>query len=125
MISIDLHSRTPLFEQIKEQIINLINIGELKPDDQLPSIRQLASELNLNINTIKRALQELEAERITYSVPGKGIFVSETAIANTIVRHDAEEDLQRILKSAKAKGVPMDRAIELIHIIYGKGDNND
>ena len=58
VIIIDPRSRTPIFEQIKEQIINLINIGELKPHDKLPSICQLASDLELNVNTVKRAFQE-------------------------------------------------------------------
>ena len=66
MIVIDLRSRTPIFEQIKEHILNLINTGELKPDDKLPSVRQLASELELNVNTVKRAYQELESEGVTY-----------------------------------------------------------
>ncbi len=125
MIIIDPRSRTPIFEQIKEQIINLINIGELKPDDKLPSIRQLASELELNVNTVKRAFQELETERVTYSVPGKGVFISESAVANKIVLENAETELNRILASTKAKGVSLDRVIALAKSIYEKGDDND
>lgn len=125
MIIIDQRSRTPIFEQIKEQIINLINIGELKPDDKLPSIRQLASELELNVNTVKRAFQELETEQVTYSVPGKGVFVSRSAVANQIVLDAAEKELRRILASSKAKGISLDRVIELSKIIYEKGENND
>ena len=101
MIRIDNHSRTPIFEQIKEQIINKINLGELKPDDKLPSIRQLASDLNLNVNTVKRAFQELETERVTYSVAGKGVFVSEKAIKNELVIENAENELKRVLSSSK------------------------
>lgn len=125
MIIIDPRSRTPIFEQIKEQIMNLINIGELKPDDKLPSIRQLASELDLNVNTVKRAFQELETERVTYSVPGKGVFISESAVANQIVRESAETELNRILASSKAKGVTLERVISLAKTIYEKGDSND
>ena len=125
MILIDQRSRTPIFEQIKEQVINLINIGELKPDDKLPSIRQLASELELNVNTVKRSFQELEAEQVTYSVPGKGIFVSHSAVANRIVLENAEKELRRILASSRAKGIPLERVIELSKIIYEKGENDD
>lgn len=125
VIIIDLRSRTPIFEQIKEQIINLINIGELKPDDKLPSIRQLASDLDLNVNTVKRAFQELESERVTYSIPGKGIFVSPDAVANKIVQEGAEKELTRILASSKAKGVSLDRVIQLAKDIYEKRDIND
>lgn len=125
VIIIDYRSRTPIFEQIKEQIMNLINIGELKPDDKLPSIRQLASDLNLNVNTVKRAFQELETEKVTYSVPGKGVFISQSAIANEFVLDSAEAELKRILASSKAKGVTEERIITLVNEIYKKGDTND
>ena len=125
MIIINPRSRTPIFEQIKEQIINKINLGELKPDDKLPSIRQLASDLDLNVNTVKRAFQELETERVTYSVAGKGVFVSENAVANQIVLENEEAELTRILASSKAKGVSLERVIELAKTIYEKGDSDD
>lgn len=125
LIIIDQRSRTPIFEQIKEQILNLINTGILKPDDKLPSIRQLASELELNVNTVKRAFQELETERVTYSVPGKGVFISQTAVANKIVIENAEAELCRILSSSKAKGISLDRVIELASEIYKAGESND
>ncbi len=125
MIIIDQRSRTPVYEQIKEQILNLINTGELKTDDKLPSVRQLASDLDLNVNTVKRAYQELETERVTYSLAGKGVFVSKTAIANEIVLESAEKELSRILSSSKAKGISLERVMELTRNIYEKGDIND
>ena len=125
MIIIDQRSRTPVYEQIKEQILNLINTGELKTDDKLPSVRQLASDLDLNVNTVKRAYQELETERVTYSLAGKGVFVSKTAIANEIVLESAEKELLRILSSSKAKGISLERVMELTRNIYEKGDIND
>lgn len=125
MIIIDQRSRTPVYEQIKEQILNLINTGELKPDDKLPSIRQLASDLNLNVNTVKRAFQELEAERVTYSLLGKGVFVSPTAINNRIVTDNAEKELLRVLVSSKAKGISLQRVVELAEKTYGEGTDND
>lgn len=125
MIIIDPISRTPIFEQIKEQIINLINTGELKTDDRLPSIRQLASDLDLNVNTVKRAFQELEEQQVTYSIPGKGIFVSKTAVANEIVLSEAEKELTRILSSSKARGITLERVIDIAEKIYEKGDKYD
>lgn len=125
MIIIDPVSRTPIFEQIKEQIINLINTGELKTDDRLPSIRQLASDLDLNVNTVKRAFQELEEQQVTYSIPGKGVFVSKTAVANEIVLSEAEKELTRILASSKARGIALERVIDIAEKIYEKGDTHD
>ncbi len=125
MIIINQRSRTPIFEQIKEQILGLINSGELKPDDKLPSIRGLSSDLGLNVNTVKRAFQELEAEKVTYSVAGKGIFVSPEALNSTIVKENAESELLRILSSSKSKGIPFQRVCELAKEIYEVGDKND
>ncbi len=103
----------------------MINIGELKPDDKLPSIRQLASDLNLNVNTVKRAFQELETERVTYSLPGKGVFISPTALENKIVTENAEAELLRILASSKAKGIAFERVVELARKTYKEGAEND
>ena len=85
-ILIDYHSRTPIYEQIKKEIKLAISRGELRADDQLPSLRQLSAQLSININTLKRALSELESEGITYSIAGKGIFVSNDNSARDICK---------------------------------------
>ncbi len=64
MLVIDLLSRVPIYEQIKNQIMELIVVGALKPNDMLPSIRALASQLALNFNTVKKAFQDLEADGV-------------------------------------------------------------
>ena len=86
MLFIDYHSRVPIYEQIKEQVIMLINTGVYKPGDKLPSIRNLSNELNINVNTIKRAFGELEHDGITYSAQGRGMFVSENPIGNAKIK---------------------------------------
>lgn len=125
MIIIDPRNRTPIFEQIKEQIINKVNLGELKPDDKLPSLRQLASDLNLNVNTVKRAFQELEAEKVTYSVAGKGVFISEEAINNTRIIENAENELKRSIISGKARGLTKEQIFCLTEKIFNEENNND
>ena len=70
-------------------------------------------------------LTQLESERVTYSLAGKGVFVSENAVANKIVLENAEAELIRILASSKAKGVTLDRVIALANTIYEKGEKND
>ncbi|MBE6800590.1 MAG: GntR family transcriptional regulator [Ruminococcaceae bacterium] len=125
LIRIDNHSRTPIFEQIKEQILNKITLGELKPGDKLPPIRQLASDLNLNVNTIKRAFNELEEANVIYSVQGSGVFISEKAIANKIILENAQKEFTASVISAKAKGLTLNDAIDLVNKIYGKGEGVD
>jgi len=75
VILIDYKSRTPIYEQIIENVKTLIVSGVLQRDEQLPSVRQLAQELAINPNTIQRAYAELEREGIIYSLKGRGSFV--------------------------------------------------
>lgn len=118
---IDYHSRTPIYEQIMEQIILLVSSGNLKKDDQLPSLRQLSAQLSLNINTVKRALSELEDRGITYSVAGKGTFISGDTPVKNIYLDRALEDLKVNAANAKAHGASKKKILEIINDIY-KGD---
>ena len=76
IITIDLKSRIPIYEQIVEDVKKAVVRGILLPDDPLPSVRGLAAELAINPNTIQKAYSELERQKIAYSVPGRGSFVS-------------------------------------------------
>lgn len=114
MIAIDLHSRVPVYEQIEEQIIWLINSGVYTPDTRLPSIRSLASELRLNVNTVKRAFSDLEAKGIVYSLQGKGVFVSPFYDGNDALKKEALDNLSVALRSARAKGVTKEEISDLV-----------
>lgn len=118
MFFIDYRSRTPIYEQIKEQIIMQINNGVFAPDEQLPSIRALSKELNINVNTIKRAFDELEKDAVTYSVPGRGVFVSPDPIGNEKVKASALNDIKAVINSGRLKGVEKTDLINLIDSIY-------
>lgn len=116
-IMIDYHSRTPIYEQIKEEIILAISRGELKTNEQLPSLRTLSTQLGLNINTVKRALSELEDQGIIYTVAGKGVFVNPAADTASY-RRSALKDIQALVSNAKAKGVTRQELIEIINNAY-------
>ena len=90
-ILIDNKSGAPIYEQIYTQIKNQIISGDLKEDEALPSIRNLAKDLRISVITTKRAYDELEAEGFIYTLPGKGSFV---APKNTELLR--EENLRRI-----------------------------
>ncbi|MCR5208186.1 MAG: GntR family transcriptional regulator [Eubacterium sp.] len=125
MIFIDYHSRMPIYEQIKEQIIMLINTGVYAKDEQLPSIRALSKELNINVNTIKRAFQELERDGVTYSVQGRGVFVAAETKDNEAVIKEALTQVENAVRSAKVKGVALEEIYALAERLYKEGDNND
>lgn len=78
MLTLDARSRAPIYEQIINGVKRLIFTGTLSPGDQMPSVRQLASDLGINANTVQKAYQLLETEGILYSLPARGSFVSDS-----------------------------------------------
>ena len=117
-IFLDYHSRTPIYEQIKEQIVLDISRGILKKDDQLPSLRQLSAQLGLNINTVKRALSELEAQGVIYSVAGKGIFISGNAESQNIYVEQSLEAVKSALINAKEMGASEERITAMVKELF-------
>ena len=76
MIVLDDRDSRPLYQQVKDSLRRMMLTGLLEPDEKLPSVRSLATQLAINPNTIQRAYAELEAEGYIYSVAGRGSFVS-------------------------------------------------
>ena len=76
MITLDYQSRTPIYEQIVNEIERYISLGILKANEQLPSIREFAMTLGVNPNTVKKAYEELERRGSIAVVSTKGTFVS-------------------------------------------------
>jgi GntR family transcriptional regulator len=72
---------TPIYLQLVEQVKHAIEIGALRPGDQLPSIRPLAEELVINANTVAKAYRELESEGVVELRQGAGAFIANTARA--------------------------------------------
>lgn len=77
MIQLNYRDAKPIYEQIKEGLRRLVITGAIAKDEKLPSVRELASELAINPNTIQRAYRELESEGYIYTVSGKGSFAAE------------------------------------------------
>lgn len=117
-IFLDYHSRTPIYEQIKEQIVLDISRGVLKKDDQLPSLRQLSAQLGININTVKRALSELEAQGVIYSVAGKGIFISGNAESQNIYLEQSLDAVKNALITAKQMGASEEDVTALLEDVF-------
>ena len=76
MIALDYRDSRPLYQQVKDSLRRMMLTGLLAPEEKLPSVRSLATQLAINPNTIQRAYAELEAEGYIYSVAGRGSFVS-------------------------------------------------
>lgn len=122
MFEIDSRSRIPIYEQIKNQLLLFIRMGVYKPDEQLPSIRSVSQQTGINVNTVKRAFADLEAEGVIYSLVGRGCFVSSGAIDNTSIAKKALKDIELDIRSIKSKGVDKADLISLIDSIYSEDD---
>lgn len=77
MIQLNYRDAKPIYEQIKDGLKHLLLSGAVAAGEKLPSVRELASSLAINPNTIQRAYKELENEGYIYSVSGKGTFAAE------------------------------------------------
>ena len=124
MIHIDRHNRVPVFEQIKNEIMTLISLGVLKPHAKLPSIRQVAAETGVNINTVKKAFSELETHGVIYSVPGTGSFVSADALADENLRKTAFLEVETAVLAAKAKGILLEEILTTVQNVYKEETSN-
>ena len=76
MVNLDYRDARPIYLQICEGFRQQILAGVLQKDDRMPSVRELATQLAINPNTIQRAYRELESQGWVVSVPGKGSFVA-------------------------------------------------
>lgn len=115
MFDIDVKSRVPIYEQITENVKNLIIQGVLLPEEKLPSVRSLAQELTINPNTIQKAYRELEREGYVISRPGKGSFVND--MTETMNREHVKtltEEVERLIKELVFLDVPGVNLKELI-----------
>lgn len=114
-LTIDLKDRRPIYEQLIDQIMDLVLHGVMQPGEQLPSVRALASELAINPNTIQKAYAELERRGITYSVPGRGSFVSpDLDVVTEEHKNRILHAAQTLLEEARATGM---RAEDFLPII--------
>ena len=105
MFSIDSRSRMAIYEQLVQNIIGLIARGVLQPDDQLPSVRNLARDLGINPNTVQKAYQELERQGIIYTVPGRGSFVSPDVLRLEGPKREALQEVFAACDRAVERGV--------------------
>lgn len=94
MIQVNYRDPKPIFEQVKDGFKRLIVQGVMEQDEKLPSVRELASSLAINPNTIQRSYRELEQEGFVYTVKGRGCFVAGVPEAN-------EEKKQELLKKLR------------------------
>ena len=109
-------SRTPIYRQLMAQIREAVARGRLKPDERLPSVRDLSRHLVINPNTVARVYTELEREGILNTRPGLGVFVAQPRSELTKkARKDRLTSLvDGLLTEAVHLGFPADELLAVI-----------
>jgi GntR family transcriptional regulator len=104
-IKLDFHSGIPIYIQIMDHIRQLVASGELQAGDQLPTVRQLATDLRINWNTVARAYKLLDEARLISTQQGRGTYIWEAPSEETTqaLRQQALEGLTRRYISAAAR----------------------
>ncbi|WP_342554504.1 GntR family transcriptional regulator [Paenibacillus sp. FSL R7-0652] len=106
MFELDVRSRKAIYEQLVDKIKEMIVYGILKPDEQLPSVRSLSTQLTVNPNTIQKAYRELEREGYIYSLQGKGSFVSSSVEhPKEAMKDEIRESLVKLIAEASFSGL--------------------
>ncbi len=121
MFLINVQSKTPIFEQLKKQILEFISIEVLHPNDKLPSVRSLASKLGVNPNTVSKAYQELEEQGYIYTVKGKGCYVSDNNTDEQI-RHEKLKEFEKKVKEMKKYNIEEEDLIQTVNEVYKEGN---
>ncbi len=120
MIALNQTSRTPIYQQIHEQVLIQIACGLLKPNDQLPGVRTMAIELGINPNTVMKAYVELEREGFIYSLAGKGSFVSEPTMDVSVLRQGKLAEIEELLVKVMPYGIKKDEILRLIESVFAR-----
>lgn len=120
IVEIDPHSPLPPYEQLRQQIADMITRGTLDPGTRLPPIRQLASDLGLAAGTVARAYRELEANRLVVTAGRRGTRVSDPASWSADVppaeaERRLREAAQRYATLARQLGVSSTHALDLVN----------
>ena len=108
--------KRPMYQQIMEQIVQRIGVGDWPPNAPLPSIRHLATEIKVSIITVKRAYLELERAGVIVTQQGKGSWVSGRMDLQDLQREELTRHLERAGKLAKSLGIPADELLNLLKI---------
>ncbi len=116
-IKLDFRSSEPIYLQIARQVEQLVARGDLKLGDQLPTVRELASDLRINFNTVSRAYRVLDETRLISTQRGRGTYIWEEPTEETMqqLKQKSLEELTRSYKNqVQQLGYTLEDAIEAL-----------
>lgn len=118
LIEISVSDSRPLYLQIMDEVKRGVVLGTIKPDEPLPSVRQLAFDLRINPNTVQQAYRELEREGVVYVRRGQGTFVSPNSGGAEERRSLLASVAQRAARDAFRSGISITELIEELRSLH-------
>jgi GntR family transcriptional regulator len=109
----------PIYVQLRDQIAAAVGSGRLRPGDQLPTMREVAVDLRIDLNTVQRAYAELEREGILTVVRGRGSFVAEKPLPRDR-RAELRSFAARVAGQAQAQGIAIEDLVDALKALRGK-----
>mgnify|MGYP002552734666 CR=1 FL=1 len=124
MIQLNYRDTRPFYQQIKDNVRQLVVSGALKKDEKLPSVRDMAASLAINPNTIQRAYVELERQGYIYTVKGKGSFVADNTVMKEKRKKEVLLQVSDMIDEAIRVGIPGDEIKNMVEIQYKAAKRN-
>ena len=121
IIRIDDYSDVPIYQQIRNEIVNGISSGKLKPGEQLPTVRALALEIGINSMTVSKAYQLLKQEGYILTDRKKGAVIREMIKQDGKINSANKNELKRIISESKLAGVSEKDFVEEVKLLYKEG----
>jgi len=123
--NINYRSGEPIYQQIYNEVIKEISLGLLLPQEKIATVRELATSLGINPNTVSKAYQMLEQNGYIYSVVGKGSFIADSSGRLAGLKESTMKDLKKDMTNAHNLGVAYQDVVELANDIYNGGGSSD
>ena len=124
MIVLDYQDRRTIYEQVTDKFQILILNGILPPGSQMPSVRQLATELSVNPNTIQRAYMEMEKQGLIYPEKGRGNFVADSSQVQKINRESYQKEFAALIQKGRNTGFNREELEKMLAEIFEKEDES-
>lgn len=120
IIELDMNSSTPIYVQLRNQIVMGIGRGELKLGESLPTVRQLAQDIGVNTMTVNKAYQILKTEGYIKIDRKHGAIVSDNIDMDIVFREKLENELELLLAEAAINGMDKNDFLSMCNEIYSK-----
>ena len=121
IIRIDDYSDVPIYQQIRNEIVNGISSRKLQEGEQLPTVRALALEIGINTMTVSKAYQLLKQEGYILTDRKKGAVVKQSIKKDGKINIANKSELKRIISESKLAGVSEKDFIEEVKLLYKEG----